>query len=166
MSEVGLHNLEDSSKKSRRSDRNNNSRSSYKGLQVSDTPTHPQQQQQGETATTPPPPLPRRSRVRRNSAGDEISSILDHEALATNDNGLIVLNDEEPEYLNYYGNQHALHGPPGRHSGRVGEDRQGEVEVMMDEEDGVAPLGSMSMTTEASSSLNTTIVSKLEVSER
>ena len=160
MSEVGLQKLEDQNNNSKRSRRTSSKdNSSYKGLQVSDTPTRPQEHQQlEEQLESPPPPLPSRStRVRRNSAGDEISSILDH-------SGLVVLNnneDDEPEYLNYYGNQHALHGPPMRHHfGRVGDNGVAE------DEEGVMPLGSTSMTTEASSSLNTTIVGKLEVSER
>ena len=56
--------------------------SSYKGLQVSDRPS---------VHTPNYASLGRGRRVRRNSAGDEISSILDHEATATavgNGNGL------------------------------------------------------------------------------
>ena len=49
---------------------------SYKGLQVSDRPSNYAS-------------LGRR--VRRNSAGDEISSILDHEATTATSNGLVVV---------------------------------------------------------------------------
>lgn len=115
------------------------SSSTYKGLQVSDQP--------------------RGRRQRRNSAGDEISSILNHETSSPRygrDQGLIVMNSplatSETILDEHHHNHHHHH--PGSSSSSSGATNAGYKHDVTD-------LSSLT-----SSSLNTTVITKLEVSDR
>ena len=124
---------------------------SYKGLQVSDRPS---------VHTPNYASLGRGRRVRRNSAGDEISSILDHEATTTavgNGNGLgrglvvmasplAAFNTRDLSHIPYH---HAVEDED--------ELRMAAVAAAQDQHD---------LSSITSSSLNTTVITKLEVSDR
>ena len=123
---------------------------SYKGLQVSDRPS---------VHTPNYASLGRGRRVRRNSAGDEISSILDHEATTTavgNGNGLgsgLVVMASPLAAFNTRDLSNGYH--------HVVEDedelRMATVAAAQDQHD---------LSSITSSSLNTTVITKLEVSDR
>ena len=117
--------------------------SSYKGLQVSDRPS---------VHTPNYASLGRGRRVRRNSAGDEISSILDHETTAVGSgggavsgSGLVVMASPLAAF-NTRDMANAYHHAVGEESA-LGQDQHDLSSI-------------------TSSSLNTTVITKLEVSDR
>lgn len=163
MSEVGVAGNDDGA------EINNNTyldEHSYKGLQVSDRPSDP-----NNTSSS----LGRSSsrRMRRNSAGDEISSILNHET--TNPvNGLIVMgspltnggqwgqgtpgDNVNMHYRQFHTRDLASLSP----SCCNGEDD----ELRMAAATAATEQDQLDLSSMTSSSLNTTVITKLEVSDR
>ena len=94
-------------------------------------------------------------RVRRNSAGDEISSILDHEATSNENglgNGLVVMASPLATFNTRDLAHHSYHYPVEdedelRNAAMAGQDQHDLSSI-------------------TSSSLNTTVITKLEVSDR
>ena len=130
---------------------------SYKGLQVSDRPSVHQ-----PTYAS----LGRGRRVRRNSAGDEISSILNHETTTVGNNGLGNGLDNGLDGLNGLVvmasplaafNTRDLAHPYHHHVHDEAELRMAALASAQDQHD---------LSSITSSSLNTTVITKLEVSDR
>ena len=100
-------------------------------------------------------------RVRRNSAGDEISSILDHETTPNNGvqdygalNGLVVMG--EPQFHQFHTRDMTSLSPP----------CCAEEDEMRITQGGTSHLDQHELSSITSSSLNTTVITKLEVSDR
>ncbi len=125
---------------------------SYKGLHVSDRPSNPRNLSSSMASRLSPTGS---RRVRRNSAGDEISSILDHETVAAND-PLVVMG--EPQFRQFHTRDLASLSPCCNNSAMPTE----EDELRM----GSSLQDQHELSSMTSSSLNTTVITKLEVSDR